>query len=111
MLLELSDIIWNHVKGWDYLAQKTVGVQLIRSADSIGANLSEGFGRFYYKENKLFCYYARGSLEETKHWLRLAYKRGLIDKESTEKIQAIFSEFAPKLNSYINTTGKTTAEE
>jgi hypothetical protein len=28
---------------------------------SIAANLSEGFGRFQYKENKQFGYYSRGS--------------------------------------------------
>jgi len=39
--------------------------QLRRSAQSIPANIAEGYGRFYYQEGIRFCYIARGSLEET----------------------------------------------
>jgi len=37
--------------------------------DSIAANLSEGFGRYHYKEKKNFSYYSIGSLYETKTWI------------------------------------------
>jgi four helix bundle protein len=49
--------------------------QLIKAIDSVAANLSEGFGRYFYKENRQFCYYSRGSLFETKTWLRKAFNR------------------------------------
>jgi four helix bundle protein len=39
--------------------------QIIRSSRSVGANIAEGFGRFYFKENSKFCLIARGSLFET----------------------------------------------
>jgi four helix bundle protein len=42
---ELSDSLWTVVYTWSYLAQQTVGKQLIRAADSIGANIAEGSGR------------------------------------------------------------------
>lgn len=69
----------------------------------MAANLSEGFGRFFYKENKQFCYYSRGSLFETKTWLTKAKDRKLLKDNSYEK----FSEdIEKKLNSYINLIGK-----
>jgi len=63
---ELSDMIWNIVVKWDHFAKMTLGKQLVESADAICANIAEGFGRYHFKENRNFCYDARGSLEETK---------------------------------------------
>ena len=47
---QLSDTIWDIVIEWDYFAKDTVGKQLVKSADSIGANIAEGSGRIYKKE-------------------------------------------------------------
>ncbi len=49
---ELADLIWDIVAHWERFAQNTVGDQLIRAADSIGANISEGAGRGSFKDNK-----------------------------------------------------------
>jgi len=68
----LADRIWNVVKAWDYLAKDTVGKQIIRAADSIGANIAEGTGRGTLEDNRRFIRMARGSLYETRHWLRRA---------------------------------------
>ena len=76
----LSDGIWNVVRAWDYLAKDTVGKQMIRAADSIGANIAEGTGRGSLQDNRRFIRMARGSLYETQHWLRRAYKRSLLSK-------------------------------
>ncbi|MGH7594880.1 MAG: four helix bundle protein [bacterium] len=54
LAMEMADKIWDIVIKWDYFAKDTVGKQLVKAADSIAANLSEGYGRFYYKENKQF---------------------------------------------------------
>jgi len=78
----LADQIWYIVLKWNVLARDTVGKQLIRAADSIGANISEGTGRGTFVDNRRFVRIARGSLNETQHWLRRAYKRHLLtDKE------------------------------
>ena len=66
------DEIWEIVKNWEYFAKDTLGKQIVRSADSIGANIAEGNGRYNSKDNQRFVKIARGSLYETIHWLRLA---------------------------------------
>ena len=43
--------------------------QLRRASASIGANIAEGFGRYHQKDFAKFLYNARGSLNETRHFL------------------------------------------
>ncbi|MFB2892746.1 four helix bundle protein [Aerosakkonemataceae cyanobacterium BLCC-F50] len=102
---KLADEIWKIVTKWDYLKQDTVGKQLIRSADSIGANIAEGVGRGTYQQNRYFVRIARGSLLETQHWLRRAYCRNLLTVEEVKIIKPIIDELAPKLNAYLKSIG------
>ncbi len=105
--MEVAEIVWDYVSKWDYFSKDTVGKQLVRSVDSVSANLSEGFGRFHYKENKQFCYNSRGSLYESKTWIKKAQTRKLIDEETSEKLLSDLSDISVKLNNYIKTIGKT----
>lgn len=74
----LADEIWKIVEQWTFFAKDTIGRQIVRSADSIGANIAEGVGRGSYQDNRRFVKIARGSLNETQHWLRRAYIRKLL---------------------------------
>src|ERR1044072_374539 len=103
---KLADEIWNVVRPWDYLAKDTVGKQMIRAADSIGANIAEGTGRGTLEDNRRFIRIARGSLYETQHWLRRAYKRSLLSKEQVALLQPVISELTPKLNAYFRSVNK-----
>ena len=96
----LADGIWGVVITWDYLAKDTVGKQMIRAADSIGANIAEGTGRGTLQDNRRFIRMARGSLYETQHWLRRAYKRSLLSKQQVTSLTPIIGELSPKLNAY-----------
>ena len=60
---DLADNIWEIVAEWNNFARDTVGKQLVRSADSIGANIAEGTGRGGFQDNKRFFYIARGSVK------------------------------------------------
>ena len=98
--------IWEVVIKWDYFAKDTIGKQLVRSADSIGANIAEGFGRFHYKENKNFCYFSRGSILETKIWLHKANSGKLIEEDTYHLLIKKLELIHLKLNAYIKFIGK-----
>ncbi len=102
---ELSDSIWEIVVRWDAFAKDTVGRQLVRAADSVGANIAEGAGRKSYADNKRFVAIARGSLFETRHFLRRAHKRKLLAPEETTTLQKILSSLPRSLNAYFNSIG------
>jgi len=102
---ELADLIWDITAGWDYFAKDTVGKQIVRAADSIGANIVEGTGRGSFQDNRRFVKIGRGSLNETKHWLRRAYKRKLLTEEQIKRLKPIIGELSPKLNAYLNSIG------
>lgn len=105
MANNISDIIWNLVIDWDYFKRDTIGKQLVRSADSISANIAEGFGRYHYKENKNFLYYARGSAHETLDWIVKSKRRKLLPSDQCDQLKAQLDEFLIKLNSYIKSIG------
>ena len=67
--MELTEKNWELIQNWDLFTKNTIGKQLTKAVGSIAANLSEGLGRYSFKENKQFCYYSRGSLFKTKTWL------------------------------------------
>ena len=102
----ISDLIWDICSLWEWFPKDTVGKQLVRAADSIGANIAEGYGRFSFKENIQFCYYARGSFYETKHWLRRAKQRKLLNANQEVELRKLFQKLGPKLNAYITSIKK-----
>src|SRR2546429_8733447 len=97
----LADDIWNVVAKWEYFAKDTVGKQIVRAADSVGANIAEGSGRGSYQDNRRFVRMARGSLYETIHWLRRAYARRLLSQAEVQTLRMLIEELAPKLNAYL----------
>jgi four helix bundle protein len=98
---KLADGLWELARDWNSLARDTIGKQMLRAADSIGANIAEGTGRGSYQDNRRFVKMARGSLYETQHWLRRAYRRKLLTAEQTENLKQILDNLCPMLNAYL----------
>lgn len=101
-----SDDIWELVNGWNGFQRDTIGKQIVRSADSISANIAEGYGRYYYKESKQFFFYSRGSLQETKSWLSKCKRRNIIEIDMADKLVAEAEKILAKLNGYIRFVAK-----
>ena len=98
---KIADSIWNIVIAWDSFARDTVGKQIVRAADSIGANIAEGSGRGSLQDNRRFVRIARGSLYETIHWLRRSYIRKLLSQAEVKNLRALIEELSPKLNAFL----------
>jgi four helix bundle protein len=96
-----SDRIWLIVNQWDYFIKDTIGKQIARSADSISANIAEGYGRYYYKESKQFYFYSRGSIQETKAWLSKCERRKIVDEHICRELINEAEKILAKLNAFI----------
>jgi four helix bundle protein len=75
--------------------------QICRSSKSVGANIAEGHGRFYYKDRVRFCYNARGSLSETENHLIAAKDLGYIPVPLYQQGRDMAAETQRLLNGFI----------
>jgi four helix bundle protein len=98
LVLEIYKIIKSFPKTENYILTK----QIIRSAQSIPANIAEGMGRFSKKEFTRFLVIARGSVEETKYHLILAKDLGYIDTNTFENFKNNYTLLGKKINSLIS---------
>lgn len=103
LALDVGEIVWNIVERWEYLNKKHPGRQFTEAADSIAANIAEGHGRYFFKEKKLFCYYSRGSLLESKTSAYKSCRRNLMAKEEYLDLLEKLKTLHHKLNIYIKT--------
>jgi four helix bundle protein len=97
---EIADSVWKIVVQWDQFAKDVVGKQIARSADSVGANIAESFGRFNFGEKLQFLYYSRGSIFETKYWLNRTRVRGLMKPDEVQEYVNRLTDLARQLNTF-----------
>jgi four helix bundle protein len=109
LAMQLAEKVWDIVMKWDSFAKYSIGKQYTEASDSVGSNISEGYGRFHFKDSKNFLYYSRGSLYETRTWTIKAHNRKLITDEEYKELLTDIHDLGIKLNNYINTIGKTPA--
>jgi len=82
-----------------------MGNQFIRSIDSIGANIAEGYGRFHYMDKVRFYYMSRGSLlESCTHWLELIKERNRMTLTQYGNMKSTADKLLLMLNKFINST-------
>ncbi len=98
---ELGALAWEMYKELPNDLKYSNGQQLIRSSDSVAANIAEGFGRYYYMDQVRFYYFARGSLSETLHWFDLLRERNIISLKQYSAIENKITGLRVKLNNTI----------
>jgi four helix bundle protein len=75
---EVAEWCWTSVLKWSPFARDTVGKQLVRAIDSVGANLVEGDGRSTDPDAVRHFVIARASAREARLQIVRASRRGLI---------------------------------
>lgn len=98
---EYGRLCWVIFEKMGWHTKKILGDQMIRSVDSVGAHIAEGYGRFHYKDKNKFYYNARGSLLEAKHWMGVFEERRVIHEDLFLRIIDIADSIQPKLNGLI----------
>jgi four helix bundle protein len=88
-------VLWPKFELW------TVGIQLVRAADSVTANIAEAMGRQHLADRRRLLVIARGSLLETENWLVLAEDRQLMPKGTANQVEDV----AKALNGLIRRPG------
>jgi len=108
---EIADSVWKVVIQWDEFAKDVVGKQMARSADSVGANIAESYGRFNFGEKLQFLYYSRGSIFETKYWLNRTHVRGLMNSNEVQDYVNRLTDLARQLNTFASSLKTVRAEQ
>ena len=102
---KLSSIAWDIYSKMSFEDKKIMGDQFIRSTDSIGANIAEGYSRFHYLDKVRFYYNARASQSEAAdHWLDLLFERNKISQVIFEEFISISKDLQIRLNNFITHT-------
>jgi len=99
----VADEIWGMVAKWDFFAKDTTGKQLVRAADSIGANLVEGDGCHHHRDSLNFFHNARAAARETKYFLARCSKRKLILQQTGDRLTLEIDSILRQINAIIRT--------
>jgi four helix bundle protein len=108
---EIADSVWKVIVQWEEFAKEVVGKQMARSADSVGANIAESYGRFNFGEKLQFLYYSRGSIFETKYWLNRTRVGGLMGSKEVDEYVNRLTELARQLNTFASSLKTVRAEQ
>ena len=100
----LSNYVWNVVIKWNQFSKNTVGEQFASAADSISANIAEGFGRYGKKDKIKFYRYSFGSVKECLDWNEKSKVRKLITEKEYQFIFDELSELPKEINYLIKFT-------
>jgi four helix bundle protein len=98
---KLSDYIWPLAAQWQSFEQELLGKSLIKAADQISLHIVSGHGRESRQEQQQYARLACIAYNETRHWLRRAYKRKLLTGQDIRTIGPIVRELGVNLNTYL----------
>lgn len=100
----LSNEVWNIVQKWKWFEKNTVGTQFVTAADSISANIAEGFGRYTKKDKIRFYRTSFGSVFESLDWAEKALTRSIITPEEYQVVKTELSKLPKEINQLIKFT-------
>jgi four helix bundle protein len=97
LAVRLAGEVRVEVLRWNSFDRWSLGLQLVRAIESVGANIAEAEGRWHLPDKRRLLFIARGSLYEAEHWMQRAEDSGLLSPGSGQKL----NELARTLNGMI----------
>jgi four helix bundle protein len=89
LAVDLGNDVYRIASALPKLERWSLGIQMMRAADSVAANIAESTGRWHTPDKRRLLMIARGSLYETEHWLLLAEARRLVERGTSEKTDEV----------------------
>ena len=83
-----------------------IAIQLLKSITSIGANIAEGYGRYYQGNTRQFLSVARGSSYESDYWLEIITETELFNENSLKNFSERNIELSKMLTGLMKKTEK-----
>jgi four helix bundle protein len=83
--VELADDMHAAVRRWPPFDRGSIGMQLVRATESVGANIAEAYGRWHRADQRRQLYIARGSINETQYWISRAEAKALLPSGTTDR--------------------------
>ena len=80
--------------------------QLLRAVTSIGANIAEGYGRYYQGNIYQFLSIARGSSYEADYWLEIVLEAKILGEERALDFRERNIEISKMLTGLMKKTGR-----
>lgn len=96
--VDVARDVRRHVLAWDRFDRWSLGLQLVRAIESVGANIAEAEGRWHAGDKRRLLFIARGSLYEAEYWLGRAQDSELACPDAASRM----SELARLLNGMIS---------
>jgi four helix bundle protein len=100
--VSIANKIWENVISWNGFEKGTIGSQLCRAIDCMGANIAEGYGRGSKKDNARFVKIGGASLFESKHRLKQSNTRKLLADNIFYETKDRIENLIPRISVYIN---------
>ena len=107
----LADKTYRLVRQRGSFDRDTVGKQLVRATDSVGANLVGGDGRRSEADSIRFFRYSRSSAREARWWVRRVSMRGIEPKEPSLGLTSELTECVKMINGLIRYRAALTVNE
>ena len=101
LAVDIGELVWEEVQGWENFAKWTIGKQLVESADGISATMMEGYYRNQPGDKRKFFQYALSSAKETELWCWKAQNRKIISSNKYSEIKKLMDDLLPQLVNFI----------
>ncbi|MDI6774131.1 MAG: four helix bundle protein [Verrucomicrobiota bacterium] len=110
MAEKLADEVWTAVMDWENAEQATVGAELVKTTDNIGAAIAEALGRRGFQGNRRAIRLTRGYLKAAEHYMRRAYRRKLLADKEAATLKSSVDELTLVLDAYLARAGASNKE-